>query len=79
MRTGAAAERKGQTVAHRGRRNADDALALALATGQTLRDAAQTAGIGERPASRRWADRARLATLLLGQQAEHPEGRGGPA
>jgi len=43
-------------VAHRGRRNADEALALAVASGQTLRDAAQAAGIGERTASRRWAD-----------------------
>jgi hypothetical protein len=43
-------------VAHRGRRNADEALALALATGQTLRDAAEAAGIAERTASRRWAD-----------------------
>ncbi len=45
-------------MAHRGRRNADEALALALATGQTLRAAADLAGIGERTASRRWADRA---------------------
>lgn len=43
-------------MAHRGRRNADEALALAVATGQSLRVAAQTAGIGERTASRRWAD-----------------------
>ncbi len=49
---------EGQTVAHRGRRNADEALALALATGQTLRAAADLAGIGERTAARRWADRA---------------------
>jgi len=47
---------KGQTVAHRGRRNADEALALALASEQTLRDAAQQAGIGERTATRRLAD-----------------------
>ncbi len=53
-------------MAHRGRRNADEALALAVATGQTLRVAAQTAGIGERTASRRWADpvfRARVNEL----------------
>jgi hypothetical protein len=43
-------------VAHRGRRNADDALAVALAAGKTLRDAAVAAGIGERTATRRWAD-----------------------
>jgi hypothetical protein len=46
------------TVAHRGRRNADEALALALASGATLRDAASGAGIGERTATRRWADSA---------------------
>jgi hypothetical protein len=43
-------------VAHSGRRNADEALALALASGQTLRDAARAVGIGERTAARRWAD-----------------------
>lgn len=43
-------------MAHRGRRNADDALALELAAGKTLRDAAAAAGIGERTATRRWAD-----------------------
>ncbi len=43
-------------MAHRGRRNADEALALAVASGQTLRDAAAAAGIGERTATRRWAD-----------------------
>jgi HEAT repeat protein len=43
-------------VAHRGRRNADDALALALARGVTLRDAAAEVGVSERTATRRWAD-----------------------
>jgi hypothetical protein len=43
-------------MAHRGRRNADEPLALALATGQTLRDAAAATGIGERTATRRMAD-----------------------
>lgn len=43
-------------MAHNGRRNADDALALALATGQTIRDAAAANGIGERTATRRMAD-----------------------
>jgi hypothetical protein len=43
-------------VAHRGRRNADEALALGLATGQTLRAAAAAAGVAERTATRRWAD-----------------------
>jgi hypothetical protein len=53
-------------VADRGRRNADEALALALATGQTLRAAADTTGIGERTATRRMADsafRQRVAEL----------------
>src|SRR5262249_59881186 len=35
--------------------NADEQLALALAAGQSLRDAAKTAGVGERTATRRWA------------------------
>lgn len=43
-------------MAHRGRQNADDALALELATGKTLRDAAAAVGIAERTATRRWAD-----------------------
>ncbi len=43
-------------MAHRGRRNADEALALALAAGKTVRDAAAEVGIGERTATRRWAD-----------------------
>lgn len=54
------------TVAHRGRRNADENLALALASGQTLRDAAVAARVGERTATRRWADptfRQRVADL----------------
>jgi hypothetical protein len=55
-------------MAHRGRRNADEALALALASGQTLRDAAAAAAISERTAARRWADpgfRRRVATRSL--------------
>jgi hypothetical protein len=43
-------------VTHRGRRNADEALALAVATGRTLRDAVEAVGIAERTAARRWAD-----------------------
>ncbi len=43
-------------MAHRGRRNADEALALAVAAGQTLRDAAAAASVSERTAARRWAD-----------------------
>jgi hypothetical protein len=40
---------------HSGREGADDALALAMAQGQTLRQAATTAGVGYRTAARRWA------------------------
>ncbi len=43
-------------MAYRGRQNADEALAAALASGQTLRDAAAAVGVGERTATRRWAD-----------------------
>jgi hypothetical protein len=34
----------------------DDALAVALAAGRTLTEAAQAAGVSERTARRRWAD-----------------------
>ncbi len=54
-------------MAHRGRQSADDALALALARGETVRDAALTAGVAERTATRRWADpdfRQRVGQLL---------------
>lgn len=53
-------------MSHHGRQNADEFLAAALATGQTLRAAAVTAGIAERTAARRWADpafRRRVAGL----------------
>jgi hypothetical protein len=53
-------------MAGSGRRNADEALALALASGQTVRDAAAAAGVAERTATRRWADaafRRRVAEL----------------
>lgn len=53
-------------MAHRGRKNADDALAVALASGQTLRDAAASVRVSERTATRRWADpdfRQRVAAL----------------
>jgi hypothetical protein len=43
-------------VAHRGRQNADEVLALALASGQTVRGAAELAQVSERTARRRWAD-----------------------
>ncbi|MHB1424463.1 MAG: hypothetical protein ACYC3I_14930 [Gemmataceae bacterium] len=45
-------------MAENGRRNREDALLLALASGQTIRDAAQTAGVAERTATRRMADAA---------------------
>jgi len=64
-------------VAHRGRRNADETLAVALATGQTLRAAAETAGIGERTATRRWADAAfrRRVAELRGDMVQRSLGR----
>jgi hypothetical protein len=43
-------------VAHRGRRNADDNLAAALAAGRTLREAAEAVGVSERTATRRAAE-----------------------
>lgn len=43
-------------MAENGRRKGDTALLTALASGQTVRDAAQAAGIGERTAHRRTAD-----------------------
>jgi hypothetical protein len=64
-------------MAGSGRRNADDALALALAAGQTLRDAAAAAGIGERTATRRWTDAAfrRRVALLRGDMVGRALGR----
>jgi hypothetical protein len=53
-------------MAENGRRKGDAALALALASGRTVRDAAEAAGIGERTATRRVADadfRRRIAEL----------------
>ena len=53
-------------MAENGRRKGEDALLLALAGGQTVRDAARAAGVGERTATRRWADagfRRRVARL----------------
>jgi len=43
-------------MAENGRRKGDSTLLLALAGGQTVRDAARSAGIGERAATRRAAD-----------------------
>jgi hypothetical protein len=56
-------------MAENGRRKRHDVLALQLAYGQTVRDAAQAAGVGERTATRRWADaafRRRVAELRAG-------------
>ena len=53
-------------MAHRGRRNADEPLAVALAAGRTIREAAEAAGVGERTATRRAAEpefRRRVAAL----------------
>lgn len=43
-------------MAGNGRQNADEALAVELAAGKTIREAAVKVGIGERTATRRWAD-----------------------
>jgi hypothetical protein len=43
-------------MADNGRQNGDVALLLAIASGQTVRDAAQQAGVSERTAARRMAD-----------------------
>lgn len=43
-------------MAHRGRTNADDLLAAALAAGKTAREAATAAGVAERTVFRRLAD-----------------------
>jgi hypothetical protein len=53
-------------VAHRGRKNADEALALGLAAGKSVREAAAEAGVSERTAHRRLADpgfRGRVTSL----------------
>ncbi len=64
-------------MAHRGRRNADEALALAVAAGQTLRDAAAAANVSERTAARRWADRdfRRRVNALRGEMVQRSLGR----
>jgi hypothetical protein len=43
-------------MAHRGRKNADEALLLALACGATIESAAAKAGVSRRTATRRMAD-----------------------
>jgi hypothetical protein len=64
-------------MAHGGRRKADEALAAALAMGNTLRDAARAIGIGERTAARRWADAAfkRRVSELRGDMVARSLGR----
>jgi hypothetical protein len=64
-------------VAHRGRQNANEALAIALASGQTLREAAIAARIAERTAARRWADVAfrRRVCELRGEMMGRAVGR----
>ncbi len=67
-------------MAENGRRRGDDALLLALAGGMTVRDAARTAGVGERTATRRLADldfrrrvsevRAEMVERALGKMAD---------
>jgi hypothetical protein len=67
-------------MAENGRGKGDTALQLALAAGQTVRDAARAAGIGERTAGRRLADpafrrrvcelRAEMVQRALGKMAD---------
>src|SRR5262245_17224870 len=67
-------------MAENGRRKGDAALVLALASGQTVRDSARAAGVGERTATRRLADadfrrrvietRAALVERATGQMAD---------
>jgi hypothetical protein len=67
-------------MAGNGRQNADEALALALASGKTARDAAAEIGIGERTVARRLADpmfrqrvhvlRGQMVTRALGRMAD---------
>jgi AcrR family transcriptional regulator len=55
-------------VAHRGRKNADEALLLALVCGATVENAAAAAGVSPRTATRRLADsefQKRLQALRL--------------
>jgi hypothetical protein len=59
-------------MAENGRRKGDTELMLALAAGQTVRDAARLACVGERTASRRVVDpafRRRVAELRAGMVA----------
>ncbi|HKB04041.1 MAG TPA: hypothetical protein VKD90_17595 [Gemmataceae bacterium] len=56
-------------MAARGRRNADDAIAVALAAGQTQAGAAAAAGVSERTVARRVTDPAfrQLVSRLRGE------------
>jgi hypothetical protein len=64
-------------MAENGRRKGEDTLLLALASGQTVRDAARAAGVGERTAARRWADPAfrRRVTRLRAELVERATGQ----
>jgi hypothetical protein len=56
-----------------GRRKRDDALAMALASGQTIRDAARVSGVSERTVTRRLSEpvfRARVSELRSGMIAQ---------
>jgi hypothetical protein len=59
-------------MAEIGRRKGDDTLLLALASGQTARDAASAVGLGERTATRRLADPAfrRRVCQLRGEMVQ---------
>jgi hypothetical protein len=64
-------------MAENGRQKGNDALLLALAAGQTVRDAARSAGLGERTVRRRLADpnfRRRVAELR-GEMVDRALGR----
>lgn len=63
-------------MADNGRR-CDDALALELAAGATVRDAAKSAGVSERTAHRRWADPAfrRRVTSVRAEAVSRAVGR----
>jgi len=64
-------------VADRGRSDADETLAAAIAAGRTVRDAAATAGVSERTAYRRLADEAFIARTaqLRGEMIDRAAGR----
>jgi hypothetical protein len=59
-------------MAANGRKNADSALLLGLASGKTIADAAQSAGVSERTAFRRQVAelRAEMVSRALGKMAD---------